>query len=64
MLYMGSRYRGHGRPGGSYQATVDAWFDHYLKGVANGVETQPNVTSEMSDYDGRSAGGRGRGRNE
>lgn len=52
MLYMGNRYRGHGRPGGTYSATVDAWFDHYLKGVPNGAERLPDVTSEMSDYDG------------
>ncbi len=52
MLYMGTRYEGHGRPGGAYAETVDAWFARYLKGERNGVRSRPNVTSEMSDYDG------------
>jgi X-Pro dipeptidyl-peptidase len=52
-LYMGSRYRGHGRPSVGYAATVDAWLDHYLLGVPNGVPTSvPPVTSEMADYGG------------
>jgi X-Pro dipeptidyl-peptidase len=51
-LYMGTRWRGHGRPGGDYQHTVDAWFDRYLMGVPNGIERMPNVHSEMSSYDG------------
>ena len=51
-LFMGTRYAGHGRPGGAYDATVDAWMDHWLLGVENGVESLPAVTSQMSDYDG------------
>jgi X-Pro dipeptidyl-peptidase len=54
-LYMGTRYSGHGRPGGDYRQTVDAWFDHFLLGVDNGVENLPAVTSQMSTYDGPSA---------
>jgi X-Pro dipeptidyl-peptidase len=54
-LFMGTRYSGHGRPGGSYQQTVDAWMDHYLLGVENGVESLPAVTSQTSDYDGPGA---------
>ena len=51
-LYAGTRWHGHGTPGGDYQKTVDAWFDHYLLGVANGIENMPDVHSEMSTYDG------------
>jgi hypothetical protein len=49
---MGTSWRGHGRPGGDYQRTVDAWFDHYLMGVDNGIEGMPAVHSETSSYDG------------
>jgi X-Pro dipeptidyl-peptidase len=51
-LYMGTRWEGHGRPGGDYQKTVDAWFDHYLMGVPNGIQRTADVHSEMSTYDG------------
>jgi X-Pro dipeptidyl-peptidase len=52
-LYLGSRYRGHGRPSVGYAGTVDAWMDHYLLGVPNGVpDSVPDVTSEMADYAG------------
>jgi len=52
-LYMGSRYRGHGRPSIGYAATVDRWMDHYLLEMSNGVpESVPEVTSEMADYFG------------
>jgi X-Pro dipeptidyl-peptidase len=51
-LYMGTRYSGHGRPGGNYPQTVDRWFDHFLMGIANGVENIPSVHSQMSNYDG------------
>ncbi|MGH3066151.1 MAG: CocE/NonD family hydrolase, partial [Gaiellaceae bacterium] len=52
-LYMGSRYRGHGRPTLGYTATVDRWMDHYLLGVANGApDSVPAVTSQMADYGG------------
>jgi X-Pro dipeptidyl-peptidase len=49
-LYMGTRWAGHGTPpGAAYSATVDAWFARWLKGVHNGVERMPAVTSETSD---------------
>lgn len=51
-LYMGTRWHGHGTPGGEYSATVDAWFDHYLMGIPNGIDSMPAVHSEMSTYDG------------
>jgi X-Pro dipeptidyl-peptidase len=52
-LYMGSRYRGHGRPSIGYAATVDRWLDHYLLDIPNGVpDSIPDVTSEMADYRG------------
>jgi X-Pro dipeptidyl-peptidase len=54
-LYMGTRWSGHGRPGGDYRQTVDAWFDHYLMGVENGIETSPDVVSQTSTYDGPAA---------
>ena len=44
-LYMGTRWSGHGTPGGDYDATVRAWFDHYLMGEDNGIEKLPDVTS-------------------
>jgi X-Pro dipeptidyl-peptidase len=54
-LFMGTRYSGHGRPGGTYSETVNAWMDHYLLGVANGIESMPDVTSQTSDCDGPGA---------
>jgi len=51
-LYMGTRWSGHGTPGGKYPQTVKAWFDHYLMGKDNGIEKLPDVTSEIADYDG------------
>ena len=52
-LYMGSRYRGHGRPSVGYAATVDRWLDYYLLGIPNGVPASvPEVTSEMADDNG------------
>ena len=54
-LYAGTRWQGHGTPGGDFQTTVDAWFDHYLLGVPNGIEKMPDVHSQMSTYDGPTA---------
>jgi X-Pro dipeptidyl-peptidase len=51
-LYMGTRWSGHGTPGGDFQHTVDQWFDHYLLGIPNGIEGMPAVHSQMSTYDG------------
>jgi X-Pro dipeptidyl-peptidase len=52
VLYMGTRWEAHGTPAGGYPKTVQAWFDHYLKGVDNGIEKMPNVVSQMSDRKG------------
>ena len=52
VLFMGDRYSGHGRPGGDYDKTVDAWFDHYLKGRRNGVDRLPAYVTQTADYDG------------
>ena len=52
-LYMGTRWHNHGVPGGEYGETVDAWMDHYLKGVRNGIDRSlPPVVSETSDSAG------------
>jgi X-Pro dipeptidyl-peptidase len=51
-LFMGTRWEGHGTPSGDYQAAVDAWFDHYLKGIDNGIERLAAVTSQGSDDSG------------
>jgi X-Pro dipeptidyl-peptidase len=51
-LYLGTRYSGHGTPGGEYDATKLAWFDHYLMGKDNGIDKLAAVTSEMSTFDG------------
>jgi X-Pro dipeptidyl-peptidase len=52
VMYFGTRYSGHGTPGGEFGATVVAWMDHYLKGIDNGIEKLPSVVSQTSDYDG------------
>jgi len=52
-LYMGTRWAGHGTPpGNAYSDTVDKWFAHWLKGVPDGVERMPAVTSQTSDNAG------------
>jgi X-Pro dipeptidyl-peptidase len=50
-LYAGTRYSGHGTPGGGYGAAKSAWFDYYLMGIQNGVNLMPTVISQTSDYD-------------
>jgi X-Pro dipeptidyl-peptidase len=50
-LYAGTRYSGHGTPGGGYAAAKTAWFDHYLMGISNGANLMPTVTSQTSTYD-------------
>ena len=51
-LFLGTRWEGHGTPGGDYDRTVTQWFDHFLMGEANGVARSPQVRSQMSNYDG------------
>jgi X-Pro dipeptidyl-peptidase len=52
-LYMGSRFSGHGRPGGDYAAVKLAWLDRWVGGVRNGIERSlPAVTSQTADTAG------------
>jgi X-Pro dipeptidyl-peptidase len=52
-LYMGTRWAGHGTPPGkAYSDTVDRWFAHWLRGVDNGIQRMPTVTSQTSDSTG------------
>ncbi|HJR45737.1 MAG TPA: CocE/NonD family hydrolase C-terminal non-catalytic domain-containing protein, partial [Actinomycetota bacterium] len=51
-MYFGNRYLGHGNPGPKYEKVRKMWMDHYLKGVDNGIEKLPRITSESADYDG------------
>lgn len=54
-LYMGTRWAGHGTPGGKdspYYNTVEAWMDHYLMGADNGIQNMPKIHSMRSDYTG------------
>ena len=48
VLYMGTRWAGHGTPGGKYAKTVDAWFDHYLMGKNNGIQNLPSVITQSA----------------
>ncbi|MGH2735748.1 MAG: CocE/NonD family hydrolase [Actinomycetota bacterium] len=52
VLFMGTRWEGHGRPGGDYEKTVDAWMDQYLMGKDTGVGGLPSVISQTSDSEG------------
>lgn len=55
-LFFGTRWDGHGTPGGTYKATVVAWMDRWVGGVRNGIEdTLPVVTSQTSSNDGAGA---------
>ncbi len=48
-LYMGTRWDGHGTPGGEYGNTVIEWMDRWLKGEQNGLERRlPPVVSQTS----------------
>ena len=44
---------GHGGPGGAgataYQRAQNRWFDHYLFGVANGIQGEPTATIQRED---------------
>ena len=51
-LYMGTRWDGHGSPGGKFDEVVHQWMDHYLMGKKNNVEDLAKITSQTSDYDG------------
>ena len=54
VLYMGTRLAGHGTPGGDYEMFKQAWFDHYLKGIDNGVDKAPEYVSQSAHFPGTS----------
>ena len=55
-LFFGTRWDGHGTPGGEYKATLVAWMDRWVGGVQNGIErTLPVITSQTSDAAGAGA---------
>jgi predicted acyl esterase len=52
-MYFGSRFAGHGRPGGDYAKVKLAWLDRWVGGVKNGIERRlPAVTSQTADTAG------------
>ena len=51
-MFFGSRYHGHGSPGGTFDQTLHRWFDHYLMGVNNGIRRFPKITTQKADYEG------------
>ena len=50
-LYMGTRWEGHGSPGGEFDQVVEKWMRHYLLGEKNGVQNIPTIHTQTSDYD-------------
>jgi len=52
VLYMGTRWAGHGTPGGDYSLFKQAWFDHYLMGVDNGIDKAPEYVSQTAESGG------------
>lgn len=52
VLYMGTRWSGHGTPGGDYDKVVRQWLDHYLMGKNNGIDKMPSYVGQLADYDG------------
>jgi X-Pro dipeptidyl-peptidase len=52
-MYFGTRWEGHGAPGGKFQTVVEQWMRHYLLGEKNGMpKALPTITTQTSDYDG------------
>ncbi|MDP3712284.1 MAG: CocE/NonD family hydrolase [Mycobacteriales bacterium] len=52
-LFFGTRWDGHGTPGGTYKATLVAWMDRWVGGVRNGIEKElPTVTTQTSTNEG------------
>jgi X-Pro dipeptidyl-peptidase len=51
-LAVGTRWAGHGTPGGDYPALRHAWMDHFLRGVKNDVLRTPEVISQTADSKG------------
>lgn len=58
-LYMGSRWEGHGSPGGDFDRVVRQWLDHYLMGKDNGIDKLPGYVGQMADYEGNLGWSRG-----
>jgi X-Pro dipeptidyl-peptidase len=52
VLFTGTRWVGHGVPGGDYQKAKTAWMDHYLLGNDTGANKFPSVVSQTSDSEG------------
>lgn len=48
-LAVGTRWEGHGTPGGEYKSLRVEWMQHFLQGVKNTVPRTPEVISQMSD---------------
>jgi putative CocE/NonD family hydrolase len=51
-MYFGTRWSGHGSPGGKFDEVVDKWMRHYLLGEKNGIQNLARVTTQTSDWDG------------
>lgn len=52
-LFIGTRWRGHGSPGGEFDKVVEEWMRHYLLGEKNGMPNAlPRITTQTSDYEG------------
>ena len=51
-LYMGTRWEGHGAPGGDFQKVLEQWMRHYLLGENNGIQNLDRITTQTSDYSG------------
>jgi len=48
-MFFGSRFNGHGRPGGDYATVKLLWMDRWVGGVKNGIERSlPAVTSQTA----------------
>ena len=51
-LAVGTRWAGHGTPGGDYPALRVEWMQHFLQGVKNDVPRTPAVISQTADSKG------------
>lgn len=58
VLYMGTRWDGHGSPGSRWNAAVTGWLDQYLRGVS--TSDLPAVVSQTSTLAGAGDWYRGR----
>jgi putative CocE/NonD family hydrolase len=51
-LAIGTRWEGHGTPGGEYSSLRHEWMNHFLRGAKNAVPRTPEVMSQTSDSKG------------